>query len=122
VTLDINASEDTVLKHTRLTCLLLHAVAEFFVPVLSKVFPLAKISLARLSLVLSSNLPPCLQALGEQPLNNVDDDVIFLVGDAPNTSEMTSLGLAIDVHDLNMQSFLIIQLSPTGLIQLRNSL
>jgi hypothetical protein len=75
--LDINASEDMVLKRTGLTCWLLHAVAEFFVPVLSKVLPLAKSSLTRLFLVLSSDLPPCLQALGEQLLDNVDDDVVL---------------------------------------------
>jgi hypothetical protein len=37
--LDINASEDTVLKRTGLNCQLLHAAAEFFVPVLPKVLP-----------------------------------------------------------------------------------
>jgi hypothetical protein len=56
----------------------LHAVAEFFVLILSKVHPLAKSSLARLSLVLISNLHPCLQALGEQLLNDVDDDDVVL--------------------------------------------
>jgi hypothetical protein len=119
--LDINASEDMVLKRTGLTCQLWHAVAEFFVPILLKVFPSVKSSLTRLSLVLSSNLPPCLQALGEQPLDNVDDDVVFVVGDAPSTSDTTFLGLAISVHDLNMRSFVIIQSSPTGLTQQRNS-
>ena len=119
--LDINASEDMVLKHTGLTCWLLHAVAEFFVPVLSKVLPSVKSSLARLSLVLSSNLPPCLQALGEHPLEDVDEDVVFVVGDAPSASNMTSLFLAIGVHDLNMQSFVIIQLFLTGLTQRRNT-
>ncbi len=119
--LDINASKDMVLKRTRLTCQLLHVVAEFFVPVLSKVLPLAKSSLARLSLVLSSDLPPSLQAKGEQPLDNVDDDVVFVVEDAPSMSDMTSLGLAIGIHDLNMQSFVIIQPSPTGLTPRRNS-
>jgi hypothetical protein len=83
-----------------------------FDPVLLKVLPLAKSSLVRHSLVFSSNLPPCLQALGEQLLNNVDDDVIFVFGDAPSASNTTSLGLAISVHDLNMQSFVIIQSSP----------
>ncbi len=102
-----------VLKHTGLTCQLLHAVAEFFDPVLSKVLPSAKRSLARLSLVFSSNLPPCLQALGEQPLDYVDADVVFVVGDAPSTLDTTFLGLAIGVHDSNMQSFVIIQSSPT---------
>jgi hypothetical protein len=94
------------LKHTRFTCQLLHGVAEFFVAVLSKVLPSAKSSLARLSLVLSSDLPLCLQALGEHPLDNVDDDVIFVVGDVLSASNTTSLGLAIGVHDLNMQSFI----------------
>ncbi len=119
--LNINASEDTVLKCTRLTCWLLHVVAEFFVPVLSKVLPLVKRSFTRLSLVLSSNLPPCLQAVGEQPLKDVDADGVFVVGDAPRASNTTSLGLAIGVHDLNMQSFVIIQSSPTGLTPRRNS-
>jgi hypothetical protein len=111
--LDINASEDTVVKRTGLTCWLLHAVAEFFDAVLLKVLPSAKSSLARLSLVFSSNLPPCLQALGEQLLNDVDDDVVFVVGDAPSASKLTFLGLDISIHDLNMQSFFIIQSSPT---------
>jgi hypothetical protein len=88
-------------------------VAEFFDPVLLKILPLAKSNLARLSLVLSSNLPPCLQAQGGQPLDEVDDDVIFVVGDAPRVSDTTFLGLAIGVHDLNMQSFVIIQSSLT---------
>ncbi len=104
--LDINASEDTVLKRTGLTCRLLHVVAEFFVPVLSKALPSAKSSLAGLSLVLSSNLPPCLQAMGEHPLDNVDDDVVFVVGGAPSVSGTISLGLAIGVHDLNMYAIL----------------
>jgi hypothetical protein len=119
--LDINASEDTVLKHTGLTCRFLHVVAEFFVPVLLEVLPSAKSSLARLSLVFSSNLPPCLQALGEQPLDDVDDDVIFVVGDTPSASNTTSLGSAIGVHDLDMQSFVIIQSSSAGLTPRRNS-
>jgi hypothetical protein len=104
--LDINALEDTVLKHTGLTYRLLHVVAEFFVPVLLKVLPSAKSSLAGLSLVLSSNLPPCLQATGEQLLDNVDGDVVFVVGDTPSMSDMTSLGLAIGIHDLNMHAIL----------------
>ncbi len=91
-----------VLKRTGLTCWLLHAVAKFFVPVLLKVLPSAKSSLARLSLVLSSNLPPCLQALGQHPLDDVDEDVVFVVGDTPSTSDTTSLGLATGIHDLNM--------------------
>jgi hypothetical protein len=110
-----------VLKCTGLTCQLLHVGAEFFVPILSKVLPLAKSSLARLSLVLSSDLPPCHQALGEHLLDDVDDDVVFVVGDAPSMSDTTSLGLAIGVHDLNMQSFVIIQLSPKGLTRQRNT-
>ncbi len=49
-TLNINALEDTVLKCTGLTCWLLHAAIEFFVPVLLKVLPSAKSSLVRDSL------------------------------------------------------------------------
>jgi hypothetical protein len=41
---------------------------------------------------------------------------VFVVGNDPSASNMTSLGLAISVHDLYMQSFIIIQSSPTGLI------
>jgi hypothetical protein len=92
-----------------------------FVPALLKVLPSAKSSLARLSLVLSSNLPPCLQALGEHRLVSVDDDDVYVVGNAPSESDTTSLGLAIGVHDLNMRSFIIIQLSPTGSTRRRNT-
>jgi hypothetical protein len=75
---------------------------EFFVPVLSKVLPLAKSSLTRLSLVLNIDLLPCLQAMREQPLEDVDKDVVFVVGDAPSASDTSSLGLAIGIHNLNM--------------------
>jgi hypothetical protein len=96
--LDINALEDTVLKLTGLTCRLLHVVAEFFVPVLSKVLPSAKSSLIRLSLICKSYLPPCLQALGEHPLDNIDKDVIFVVGHAHRASRTTYSAFAIGFH------------------------
>ena len=33
------------------------------------------------------------------PLNNINEDVVFVVGHAPNTSSTTSSGLTFGVHD-----------------------
>jgi hypothetical protein len=37
-------------------------------------------------LVLKSDLPPALQALGEKPLNDIDEDVVLVVADAGRAS------------------------------------
>jgi hypothetical protein len=49
-------------------------------------------------MVHSSNLPPCLQAPGKMPLNDIDEDVIFGVGHTPSAST-TSSSLTFRVHD-----------------------
>ena len=54
--------------------------------------------LHRLSLIRKSDRPPLLQALGEIQLDNLDEDVVSVVWDAPRASATTSSGLAIDVH------------------------
>jgi hypothetical protein len=97
-TLNCKATEDLVCELTGLTCRLLHAVAYLLVPVVSKVLPSPKSNLKRLSLVHYSNLPPSLQATGEMPLSDIDEDIIFIVGHTPRASSTTSLGLAFGVH------------------------
>jgi hypothetical protein len=54
--------------------------------------------LHRLSLIHKSDRPPSLQALGEIQLDNLDEDVVSVVGDAPRASATTSSGLAFGVH------------------------
>jgi hypothetical protein len=83
---------------TGLTCRLLHAVAELFVPVVPKVLPPTKNCLHRLSLIRSSDHPPSLQALGEIQLDNLDEDVVFVIRGANGESGTTSPSLAIGVH------------------------
>jgi hypothetical protein len=97
-TLNRNAPEYTVGIGTGLTGRLLHAVAELLVPILPKVLPSAKIELVRLSLILKSDHIPSLQTLGEIPLDNLDEDVIFVIRGANRASGTTSPGLAIGVH------------------------
>jgi hypothetical protein len=89
-TLDLNAPEHTVGIDTGLTCQLLHAVAELLVPVLPKVLPSAKRKLVRLSLILKSDCIPSLQALGEIPLDNLDEDVVFVIRGAKGASGTTT--------------------------------
>ncbi len=81
-TLKCNAMEDIVCECTRLTCWLLHAIAQLVVPVVTKVFlPSAKSTgLTGLSLICKKDLPPCLQALGKHAPDDIDEDVIFVVG------------------------------------------
>jgi hypothetical protein len=97
-TLDLNAPENTVGIDTGLTCWLLHAVAELLVPVFPKVLPSAKSQLIRLHLILSGDCIPSLQALGEIPLNNLDEDVVFVIRGPKGASGTTSSGLATGVH------------------------
>ncbi len=73
-------------------------VAELLVPFLPKVLPSAKSKLVRLYLILESDRIPSLQALGEIPLNNLNEDVVFVIRGAEGASGMTSPGLAIGVH------------------------
>jgi hypothetical protein len=63
-----------------------------------KVLPLTKNRFHRLSLICKSNLPPSLQALGGIQLDDIDEDVISVVGNAPRASATTSSGLAIGIH------------------------
>jgi hypothetical protein len=42
-----------------------------------------------------SDPPPSLQALGEILFDNIDEDIISVVGNTPRTSDATYLGLAI---------------------------
>jgi hypothetical protein len=58
-----------------------------------KVLPLTKNCFHRLSLICKSNLPPSLQAL-----DDIDEDVVSVVGNAPRASATTSSGLAIGIH------------------------
>ncbi len=81
--LDGNTTKNMVRQHTWLTGRLLHLVAKLLVPVVTKVFPPAKSCLKRLSLILNSNLPPCLQALGETALYNINENVILVGGHPP---------------------------------------
>ena len=71
---------------------LLHSVAKLLVPVVPKVLPLAKSRLKRLSLICKGNLSPCLLALGEMPLDDLNEDVIFVIGYTTNVSATTSSG------------------------------
>jgi len=54
--------------------------------------------LHRLSLIRKSDCSPSLQALGEILLNNLNDDFVSVVGDAPRASATASSGLAIGIH------------------------
>jgi hypothetical protein len=42
-----------------------------------------------------SDPPPSLQALGEILFDNIDEDIISVVGNTPRASDATYLGLAI---------------------------
>ncbi len=93
-------------------------VAELLVLTVPYVLPLAKILLTRLSLLYFSYSPPSLQAPGEVPLNNIDENFIFVVAHATSASTMNFLGLVIGIHGAIM---IIIQLFPTGLILQANT-
>jgi hypothetical protein len=57
-----------------------------------KVLPSVKSTLVSLSLIRKGNLSPCLQAPGEMPLDDLNEDVIFVIGYTTNVSATTSLG------------------------------
>jgi hypothetical protein len=63
--------------------------------------------------VYSSNLHASLQALGEIPLDDIDDNFILVVVHATRVSATIYLGLVIGIHGAIT---IIIQLFPTGLI------
>ena len=60
---------------------------------------MAKICLRRPTLILQSNLPPSLQAMQEEPLNNGDEDIVSVIGSATRLSgRAPTPGLAIGAH------------------------
>jgi hypothetical protein len=83
---------------TRFASWLLHMVAQFLDPIIGQVLSTAKSCLSRLSLVCHSNLPPSLQALGELRLDDINEDVIFVIASTQRTATMSYLGLVIGVH------------------------
>ncbi len=98
-TLNLNAPVYTVGIFAGLTCRLLHAVAELLVPVVSQVLPATKNCFHRLSLIRKSDRPPSLQALGEIPLDYLNEDVVIVIRGANGSSGgTTSPGLVIGVH------------------------
>ena len=86
VTLNSKAAEVTVTKVAWFPSRLLHVLAQFFDPIVTNILPTAKNRFVGLSLVLKSDLPPALQALGEKPLNDIDEDVVLVVADASRAS------------------------------------